>query len=151
MNRKERMAAAILVGTLAGGVLVDVFDGGPAEKGGDRHPAEGCVVVVGGDSAEVAEDGDVEAAGADSTGGAAGDGGASNGSPEGAGYKRIDINSAGIDQLMLLPGIGPKKAEAVVEWRAKRGRFHAVDDLLEVRGIGKSTLERLRPYARVGD
>lgn len=62
----------------------------------------------------------------------------------------LDLNGATVDQLRSLPGVGPKRAEAIVELRQKRP-FTRVTQLLEVRGIGKKTLERLRPRIRVGD
>ena len=67
------------------------------------------------------------------------------------GYRRIDLNRAGMQELVLLPGIGPKKAEALLRWRAEHGRFATLEDLLEVKGIGESTLERLKPYACLGN
>lgn len=61
----------------------------------------------------------------------------------------IDLNVAPMAQLQELPGIGPKKAEAIVALRQRRP-FSRVSQLLEVRGIGKKTLERLKPLVRVG-
>ena len=58
----------------------------------------------------------------------------------------IDINSAGAEELDLLPGIGPAKAEAILEYRAANGTFSDVRELLEVPGIGEVTLEGLRDY-----
>lgn len=150
MNRKERMAAAILVATLAAGVLVDVFGPEPLGEGRRGDPGESAV-AVGTDSAEVVEGQSPIGGGADSAAKTCAGEARAGGSPEDVGYLKIDVNRAGMDELMLLPGIGPKKAEAVVEWRTKRGRFRSLDDLLEVRGIGKATLERLRPYAEVRD
>ncbi len=49
---------------------------------------------------------------------------------------------------MQLPGVGPRKAEAIIELRRKRP-FSRVTQLLEVKGIGKKTLERLKPWVRV--
>ena len=46
-------------------------------------------------------------------------------------------------------GIGPKKAEAIVEARKSRGGFKSVDDIVDVRGIGPAQLEKLRPHLRV--
>lgn len=58
----------------------------------------------------------------------------------------IDVNSAGPDVLQSLPGVGPALAARIVEERA-RERFTDVDDLVRVRGIGPSTVERLRGLA----
>jgi competence protein ComEA len=147
MNRKEKFAAAILVATLGIGVAVDVFDGGPASEWTDGAGSGDSAAVAGVDSAVGAESLQAEGIGALGV-----PGGGTGGSGSGAnGYNRIDINRAGVEELMLLPGIGPKKAASVLEWRAAHGRFASVDGLLEVRGIGRSTLERLRPYATAGE
>ena len=58
----------------------------------------------------------------------------------------IDINSAGAEELDLLPGIGPVKAAAIIDYRAEHGPFSGVQELLEVPGIGEATLEGLRDY-----
>lgn len=57
----------------------------------------------------------------------------------------VDLNSATEQELTALPGIGPVRAAAVVELREDRGRFSSVEELLEVKGIGPKTLERVRP------
>jgi competence protein ComEA len=59
------------------------------------------------------------------------------------------LNSATEADLRRLPGIGPKRAEAILALRARLGRFHAVEDLLKVKGLGRATLKRLRPLLRV--
>ena len=51
---------------------------------------------------------------------------------------------------MILPGIGAKKALAIVEWRNQNGPFADVSQLTDVRGIGPKTLERLKTYICVG-
>ncbi len=53
---------------------------------------------------------------------------------------RIDINTADVNDLSLLKGIGKKKAQAIVEYRNINGVFTSVDDLLKVNGIGKQIL-----------
>ena len=58
----------------------------------------------------------------------------------------MDLNTASAEDLTRLPGIGPVKAEAIVAWRQEHGGFAAVEELLEVKGIGEATLEGLRPY-----
>lgn len=62
----------------------------------------------------------------------------------------LDLNIATRDDLTRLPGIGEKKAEAIVAWREENGPFRVVEDLLSVRGIGESILAELRPYVTVG-
>lgn len=56
----------------------------------------------------------------------------------------ININSAGVEQLRTLPGIGPSTAEAIVRWREQEGAFKDVDQLLAIKGIGEKTLARFR-------
>jgi competence protein ComEA len=61
----------------------------------------------------------------------------------------VDLNTASVADLDTLPGIGPTTAQAIVDYRSAHGRFRAVDDLLEVRGIGPAKLEEIRPRVRV--
>jgi len=61
----------------------------------------------------------------------------------------VYLNDATADDLRRLPGIGPKRALAVLALRQRLGRFHQIEDLLRVRGIGRSTLRRLRPLVRL--
>ena len=56
----------------------------------------------------------------------------------------VDINQAGAAELESLPGIGPVLAERILEWRRQQGPFQSEDDLLQVRGIGPHSLERIR-------
>jgi len=56
----------------------------------------------------------------------------------------ININTADVEELTELKGVGQKKAEAIVAWRKENGNFKSVDDLLEVKGIGEATLEANR-------
>ena len=61
----------------------------------------------------------------------------------------VNLNTAGEIELSLLPGVGPAKAQAIVEWRRKHGTFKKVDDLTRVKGFGRKTFLRLRPYLSV--
>ena len=63
--------------------------------------------------------------------------------PDGA-SARVSLNAATLDQLDTLPGIGPVTAQAIVDFRAERGGFRTVEDLLDVTGIGEQTLADLR-------
>ena len=61
----------------------------------------------------------------------------------------ININTATQELLELLPGIGPKKAAAIIQYRQEIGGFRCVEELLEISGIGEKTLEKLLPYITV--
>ena len=60
----------------------------------------------------------------------------------------VFVNYASAEQLRRLPGIGAKRADAIVALRAKMGRFQRVEDLLRVKGIGRATMRKLRPLVR---
>jgi competence protein ComEA len=63
----------------------------------------------------------------------------------------IDINTADATTLAAgLKGVGPTKAEAIVAYRTKHGRFITVDDLVEVNGIGEKTVDKNRANMSVG-
>jgi competence protein ComEA len=61
----------------------------------------------------------------------------------------IPLNTATAEELDILPGIGPKTAEAIVEFREKNGKFASPDDLLQVPGIGPKKLAALKPHITV--
>ena len=61
----------------------------------------------------------------------------------------VDINSAGIEELMSLPGIGEKTAEKIIIKRNELGRFNSEEDIMLVPGIGSKTVERLSPHIRI--
>lgn len=66
--------------------------------------------------------------------------------------ERININSATVEELATaLPGIGPGKAQNIVDWRNDNGVFQFLAQLLEVSGIGPKTLERIAPLIHFGD
>lgn len=61
----------------------------------------------------------------------------------------VSINSATELELEAIPGIGPVKAGAIVAYRTEAGGFTALEQLLEVSGIGPATLEAIRPHLRL--
>src|SRR5215470_4780203 len=64
------------------------------------------------------------------------------------GEGKVNINTATVDQLIRLPGIGPTKAGAIAAYRSKH-HFARIDDLDHVKGFGRKTMARLRPYLSV--
>ncbi|MET0015653.1 helix-hairpin-helix domain-containing protein [Oscillibacter sp.] len=62
----------------------------------------------------------------------------------------MDINTAGVEELATLPGIGEKLAERIVKYREDNGDFASVNDLVNVGGIGEGKLDALRDYVSVG-
>ena len=71
------------------------------------------------------------------------------GPAKGAPTAPINLNTATVEQLDTLPGVGPVRAAAIVAWRTAHGKFTSVDQLGEVDGIGPGRLEKLRPLVRV--
>jgi competence ComEA-like helix-hairpin-helix protein len=62
---------------------------------------------------------------------------------------KLNLNVATEEQLMMLPTVGPSKAERIVEWRKKNGGFKRVADLRRVKGFGYKTFKRLEPLLDV--
>jgi competence protein ComEA len=62
----------------------------------------------------------------------------------------LDLNSATLDELIDLPGIGPVLAQRIIEYREKHGGFKTVEELLEIRGIGPKRFEQLKGRVRLG-
>jgi len=60
----------------------------------------------------------------------------------------LDPNTAPVDSLELLPGIGPVLADRIVEYRRHK-RFESIVDIIKVKGIGPRMYERLRPYLKI--
>jgi competence protein ComEA len=61
----------------------------------------------------------------------------------------LDLNRATEQDFDALPGIGPKLAERIMEHRQSLGAFHSLDELRDVKGIGKKKFERIRPLVTV--
>jgi competence protein ComEA len=67
--------------------------------------------------------------------------------PEG----KVNINSASVEQLSALPGVGAKLAARIVEHRQKSGAFKSVQELMNVKGVGEKNFEKLQPYLTTGE
>ncbi len=65
-------------------------------------------------------------------------------------FAAININTASESELEHLPGIGPSKAKAIVEYRQKNGPFKSAEDIKHVSGIGDKTYEALKSQISVG-
>ena len=65
-------------------------------------------------------------------------------------FAAVNVNAASQQELEALPGIGPAKAKAIVEYRAQNGAFKSVDELTKVKGIGPAVLAKLKDQASVG-
>ena len=64
--------------------------------------------------------------------------------------KPINLNTATIEELEQLPGVGPVTAKDIIQFRKKSGPFRSVNDLLAIRRITKARLEKIRPYVVIG-
>jgi competence protein ComEA len=62
----------------------------------------------------------------------------------------VDLNTADLDALTTVPGIGPALAQRIIEYRKEHGPFKKVEDLLNVRGIGERSLARIKDRVTVG-
>ena len=63
----------------------------------------------------------------------------------------INLNTATQAQLESLPGLGPKVAERILEYRKQNGAFKKVEDLMNVKGIGEKSFLKLKPLVSVGE
>jgi competence protein ComEA len=62
----------------------------------------------------------------------------------------VNLNTATAEQLEALPGIGPRTAVRIVEYRQKSGGFKKVEDLMNVQGIGEKGFLKIKPMVTVG-
>ncbi len=58
--------------------------------------------------------------------------------------EKINVNTATLEQLQTLPGVGPAIAKSIVEYRSKVGKFTKIEDLLNVKGIGEKKFQRMK-------
>jgi competence protein ComEA len=71
------------------------------------------------------------------------------GKPKPAG--KVNINTASVEQLTTLPGVGPKLAARIVEYRQKSGTFRSPQELLNVKGVGEKNLAKIESFLTVGE
>ncbi len=64
-------------------------------------------------------------------------------------HVKIILNDADHKELERLPGVGPVIAARIIEYRERHGGFNALEELIEVKGIGEQTVERLKPYLKL--
>ena len=62
---------------------------------------------------------------------------------------KVNINTATVEQLTEIPGVGEKTAQNIVEYRKLHGEFKTVDELLNVKGIGEKRLEKVKDQITV--
>ena len=65
--------------------------------------------------------------------------------------QKINVNRAEAWLLEALPGIGPTKSKAIIDYREKNGFFRSVDELGKVQGMSAVLLEKIRPFITVSD
>jgi competence protein ComEA len=63
----------------------------------------------------------------------------------------INLNTATQAQLESLPGVGPKAAQRILDYRKQNGSFKKIEDLMNVKGFGEKTFLRLKPMLTAGD
>ena len=63
----------------------------------------------------------------------------------------ININTAGLSELDLLPGVGPAYAQRIVDYRTSHGGFKTIDEIKNVKGIGDATFAKMKQYLKISD
>ena len=63
--------------------------------------------------------------------------------------EKININSAKLEELQNIPGVGPSIAQAIIDYREENGRFKSIEDIKNVSGVGDSKYKKMENYIKV--
>lgn len=58
----------------------------------------------------------------------------------------VDINTASAEELDRLPGLTPKHAQLIIDYRNEHGRFETIEDVINIKGVGEKLFEQIEPY-----
>ena len=64
---------------------------------------------------------------------------------------KVNLNTASVEQLTTLPGVGPKLAARIVEYRQKSGSFRSPQELMNVKGVGEKNFAKIEAWLTVGE
>jgi len=59
---------------------------------------------------------------------------------------KVNLNTAGSEELQIAPGIGPAKAQKIIDYREQYGGFSYLEELMEIKGIGQKTFDKIKDY-----
>ena len=140
---------------LAPGTRVDdlIREAGGLTTQADRTRINLATLLVDGERIWIPERGQADVpevvTGTGGSGASTGATGPAESAPNGVPGAVVDLNQASVVELETLPGVGPVTAATIVSHREQAGPFAAVEDLLDVRGIGEAKLEQIRPFVQV--
>ena len=66
-----------------------------------------------------------------------------------SGESSVNINTAGLEELMTLPGIGESKAQAIIQYREEHGGFQSIEELTNIAGIKNGVYEKIKELVRI--